>query len=244
MTKFLDKVTVTGADDTIDPGSVIRISLAYPFAEFGLLMHASDKGSSRFPSRKWIVALLAQSTGVPLQLSAHLCGEPVKTFLQSGVLPSLVSDKLFKRVQINTHAIPHYINYPAVLCCLHENADKEFIFQYDGVNNDFVEDLHSHNKDSGFGPANASALFDLSHGAGELPKSWPAKISGIRCGYAGGLSPENVRHQIQLIEPNVANSNSTWIDAETHLRNPKGGFFDMERVIDFLKNSEDFVLPA
>lgn len=38
MKRFINKVTVTGADDSIDPGDLISIQQEYPFVEFAILL--------------------------------------------------------------------------------------------------------------------------------------------------------------------------------------------------------------
>ena len=80
-----------------------------------------------------------------------------------------------------------------------------------------------------------STLFDMSHGAGILPKEWLAPIDGVRCGYAGGLSPENVVSQIKLIESKVGNY-ELWIDMETQIRSNADQQFDLGKVVAVLES--------
>jgi phosphoribosylanthranilate isomerase len=49
------------------------------------------------------------------------------------------------------------------------------------------------------------------------------------CGYAGGLSPDNVESQIKLIRKVASHF---WIDAETGLRT--NGEFDLTKVEQFI----------
>ncbi len=100
--------------------------------------------------------------------------------------------------------------------------EKEFIFQYDNVNTVFV-DLAKQAK------VNFSALFDLSHGIGILPSEWPNLLDGVKCGYAGGLSPENLEEQIKRIEEKAGDT-EIWIDMETHVRSNYDMLFDLQKV--------------
>ena len=55
MRKFVTKVTVTGADDSVDVDGLIDLSKEFPFVEFGILLSKSSAGSARFPSGLWLV---------------------------------------------------------------------------------------------------------------------------------------------------------------------------------------------
>jgi hypothetical protein len=82
---------------------------------------------------------------------------------------------------------------------------------------------------------NCSTLFDMSHGAGVLPKEWLVPVDGVRCGYAGGLSPENVVEQIKLIESKVGDY-ELWIDMETQIRSNADQQFDLAKVVSVLES--------
>jgi phosphoribosylanthranilate isomerase len=99
---------------------------------------------------------------------------------------------------------------------------KEVIFQFDGVNELLLKTAIQKE-------LNCSTLFDLSHGAGVLPESWPKPIEGLRCGYAGGLSPDNVEQQIEKLHSLVGDY-FLWIDMETHIRSDSDSKFDLDKV--------------
>jgi len=114
-----------------------------------------------------------------------------------------------------------------------EQKGKEFIFQFDDVNNGIIESVSK----SG---VNCSALFDTSGGAGILPNEWPEPLQNIKCGYAGGISPENIEAQIKLIESKVGET-KIWIDMETHIRSNNDYQFDLNKVEKCLEISCKYV---
>ena len=247
MKQFITKVTVTGADDSVDPEDLLRISQEYPFVEFGILLSESSMGSTRFPSRQWIRNFFdaVRNQSQQINISGHICGGWVRQILL-GMWPKWIfmdidEDylKMFSRWQINTHAIPHDINHDQLPFIWSEldQYNNIVIFQYDDVNIQLVEIAKK------AGCKNIAALFDLSHGAGVLPAEWPLPLDGVACGYAGGLSPENVAEQLCALEA-VVGDNQIWIDAETKLRSGYGNNFDLDYVREFLHNAQPWVITG
>ena len=142
-----------------------------------------------------------------------------------------------KRVQLNFHSYSHKIRDAAEMATQLKVwwPGKQIICQVDGVNDEIVSHLY----DEG---ANVAALYDKSGGAGELPTAWRHPLKGIYCGYAGGLSPENVMGQLDEISE-VAESPS-WIDAETHLRAEDNRRFAVEKVMKFIAGAALYVKGA
>src|SRR6185503_2749693 len=111
----LDRVTITGADDSIDPKTLVRLSRRFPFVEWGILLSESSfpRGSVRFPSRAWVETLLATDGSSLLQLSGHLCGAWVRSACLGdhafGRDWPDVGRVAFNRIQFNFHAITHTV---------------------------------------------------------------------------------------------------------------------------------------
>ena len=121
---------------------------------------------------------------------------------------------------------------------------QQAIFQYDTVNTNAMlacvgQHVHDEYESADLGIA---ALYDLSHGAGVLPEEWshPLARTAIPCGFAGGLSPENVASQIEKILL-VMGDTPFWIDAETHLRSDGDRQFDLAKVRRFLEAAKPYV---
>lgn len=192
---------------------------------------------SQLGRRKSVSLPGVDGTTDDLPLAGNLCGRWVRdickghwSFLDER--PTIASK--FRRFQLNFHAYRHKIveedfirgfSHPI----LH---GRQFIFQLDDMNNSLL-DVAS---DAGI---DAVPLFDTSGGIGRLPDEWPAAHKGY-CGYAGGLSPDNLSEQIPKIIA-AAGSESIWIDVETHVRSQDDRQFDLQKVERFLSIAEPYV---
>lgn len=233
---ILDRVTFTGADDSVDPQELVRLSDRFPFVEWGILFSRARLGSPRYPSQTWLTVLRHCVEDRSLKLSAHLCGRWVRDFVISArftwlqEFPTLAP--LFQRVQLNFHGEYHQrgAGFETMLLAHSEREatttrpaqpGKRFIFQCDGVNDEVVRDLATWGC--------AVPLFDTSGGAGVVPNGWPPSWPGIYCGYAGGLSPDNVLEELKRIE-GAAGPERVWIDMERRVRSEDDTKFDIAKV--------------
>jgi hypothetical protein len=236
---ILDRVTVTGADDSIRPSDLIKLSNRFPFVEWGILLSRSQEGAPRFPSTRWIEQLgdlaaddrLAQ----PLRLSGHLCGQWVRALCRGSnrfVTERPALAQMFQRVQLNFHGDQHDVDEDAMADALKDWGRGEYILQMDGVNNLLLGALWSQR-------VVAAPLFDTSGGAGREPDQWPAPLAPY-CGYAGGLRPNEVSRQYRRIEL-AAGASRVWTDIETHVFSDDGRQFDLAKVEEYLVNTELWV---
>lgn len=236
MRKILDRVTITGADDSIQPYSLLPLSEQFPFAEWGILLSKTSAGRNRFPSVAWI-DLLPQG----LNLSAHICGRWVREICDGSWSimecdewkdrPGIL-DK-FSRFQINFHGekqkflgLIKGLQHPLF-------AGKQIILQIDGVNDYLLEAAREAGID-------AVPLFDKSGGIGVLPDAWP-KAMDCYSGYAGGLSPSNLELQLELIEK-VCGNNPIWIDVETKVRSADDRQFETHLAHKFLEIAKSWLV--
>lgn len=243
----LTTVTLTGADDSVSPDNLWLLSRKYPFVEWGILLSRNSTGMDRFPSKRWLDRLLACYGEQPykMKLSAHLCGGFVKEILMGDKrFMDEIGDvwAIFRRVQINTHGQFHSHEFDFLMDALEYGFPREFIFQYDDVNKKILMDVAAAPERQ----IRYSTLFDLSHGAGVLPEEWPDPLPGIKCGYAGGMSPSNVEEQIKIIDHKTDNpEREIWIDMETHLRSKRttqiGDFFDLDKCAAVLNITENYI---
>lgn len=234
----LDRVSVTGADNSVSPEDLIHISERFPFVEWAILFSPKKIGDHRFPTRRWVEDLISKTKDKPLRLAAHLCGKYCRD-LALDANPTWASDfsnvaKYFQRVQLNFHGHYHRLHYE-FLSVLDPNT--QYILQHDGANTDSILELVKRK--------NIVALYDTSGGAGKVPKVWIPPIAEYM-GYAGGLSPTNVDEKLKEIQ-NVYTLNASpshyriWIDAESRLRSEDDSSLDLNSVVQYLRIAKPFV---
>ncbi len=230
---MLKIVTFTGADDSIDPNELKSVTSDFPFVEWGLLLSRNSQGNNRFPTNNFLEDVEGMEG---LKLSGHLCGSYVRELLvgNAAFINEIPSWNMFQRVQINTHGTTHKYDSTRLAAILKQYPGKEFIFQFDNANRHILDAMIQQ------GVKNISTLFDLSHGAGVLPEEWPEYIDGLKCGYAGGLSPKNLKENIERVE-SKAGDRETWVDMETHVRSDDDRKFDIFKCVDCLQISSPFI---
>jgi hypothetical protein len=222
----ISKVTITGADNSIEPEQLLAIQTKYPFVEWGILFSKSRMATPRYPSYNWFLKLVEFKTIYPeTKLSGHICGRWVRDICEGNwtILEDLpLMSSIFERFQLNFHSYIHKINTSAFLEGL-KKQKQEIIFQLDNVNNSLLELAKSHG-------IKASGLFDTSGGAGIVPDAWPESQEWI--GYSGGLNPDCLEAQLDEIEK-VA-FGTIWIDVETKVRTFDERL-DLDKVEKFLE---------
>lgn len=227
----LKLVTFTGADDSVKAVDILKVEQKYPKTEWGILFGGGVLGGTRFPSRAWVESEVPVLAEAGVNLSAHLCGRFVNDLVLRGDFTWFYSysekvTEAFDRIQINFHGM----EYEAAKAFYYRIMGEpyQFIFQKDLVNQDIFNTYVTIS-----GGKNAVELFDVSHGAGVLPKGnrWPGRKDQDQnyLGYAGGLGPHNITEQLPLIDK-VAGEGPYWIDMETKVRSNKDYQFDLGKV--------------
>ncbi len=236
----LKLVTMTGADDSIDPEDLLTIAADFPFVEFGILLSKNSMGKNRFPSPKWMEKLNNISEG--LNLSGHLCGGWLRDLMATGDITFINEVPLwnnFKRVQLNFHAEKTEMSNEAFNVLRKQTWEhkKKFIVQMDNVNNKLYETML-------FGGIAAEPLFDVSHGAGVVPNEWPDVIPSVNPhayrGLAGGLGSHNLEHELEKMEK-VVGEDQLWIDMETWIRSDNDRLFDLDKVRKCLEITKKYI---
>lgn len=258
---YIDRVTFTGADDSVNPAEVLSrmITLAENSGvsiEIALLLGREYIGSNRFPSQQWIDSFCeaVESMGddfyrTTVFISGHMCGDYVQEFLNGTNVLEIEQPRLWAilaRVQINTHGIPHQWNTSSLQNIISQNSHssmnssfKEFIFQLDSVN-DSIFQLMVAKCNGGF-IQNVVPLFDMSHGAGVHTKCWPPACFDVSWhGYAGGIGPENILETITDIESVTNKHTNIWIDMETKVRSDNDKVFDLGKCTAVIEQLPQF----
>lgn len=227
----LDRVTMTGADDSVSPRQLATISEEFPFVEWGILLSRSSTGRPRFPSLDWLRELHRIMAPRPaMQLSFHVCGRWVRNICEGNWTPlfcnapGLTQMIRRARIQLNFHAYTHLLGPKFIPEALQRQKERGFqiIFQCDGVNDHLVSNAIDDGLD-------AVPLYDKSGGAGISPGEWPRAMTGIYSGYAGGLGPDNLETELAEISKGAQGSR-IWVDMETKIRSQNNRQFDLDAV--------------
>lgn len=208
MKPFL--VTLTGADETVEPQALAELSAEFPFVEWAILIAADREGRPRFPHAAWRQAV---ETLPGLNRSAHLCGGALKAFVDSD--PVLLSElEAFQRIQLNFNAQRLNAGVQAGLLAATQRMaearpEVRVITQHNKANVLVWREYEA--------LPNTQVLFDASGGNGVLPASWPLPLPGRVCGYAGGLGPDTIQEALPGVSKAVGDQ-AHWIDMESRLR--------------------------
>jgi hypothetical protein len=231
---MISRVTISGADDRVDPNSLLALTHAFPFVEWGILYSEKRHGTPRYPSQEWIDSLPEMRT------SLHLCGASARgtlngrdDYLMLQVNRAGVTGRVpFQRVQVNGYAppalglvaiAPRWIRFFEFILQVREEALLEIAAQD-------VRAIQA-------GGGRASILLDASAGRGieaVYPTSWPAR--DVSMGFAGGIRPSTVESLIK----SVRHDHVTWIDMESGVRDDNDRF-DLALVRDVLERCKPYV---
>lgn len=244
---LLDTVTITGADDSVSPADLVQAVAKYPLAEIGILV-GGNPGTPRFPTPTWLSSLLDAIKGTPVRTSAHLCYDWARTFLTE-VVEAVPYNSLWNRIQVNTGGVLHDVRLHNLRMNLNTFCSRgvQVVFQGDGVNDEVFDWAHDC-WDSCADDGRVGILYDRSQG--NRRREWRVPLKQSYCGYAGGLSSENVSTELCSLNEtiNVAISCGSqpavgrryWVEFE--VRSEDGQRFDLGRAEAVLKAATDYNL--
>lgn len=241
---ILDRVTITGVDDSVAMAHPYQLSIQYPFVEWGILFSADRQGSSRYPSFEWLRLFHRFEETIPVNWSAHLCGRWARDAMvgraswweayghiapRFGRVQLNLADVTYPSSELNDGMLRSYHATSTLL-----RRPHRFIIQ-SGASpepSELAQDLVS------VGSPHARVLFDGSGGRGMLSKSWQ-HAWWPSCGYAGGLNPDNVVEQLKLMATCTSANQRIWIDMESGVRTDDR--FDLGKVRRVLELCAPFV---
>lgn len=222
---MIKTVTITGADDGVDPGELVRLSEQYPFLEWGILRSVKREGTPRYPSSDWCEEVSRSAArSMSLHLAAHLCGALTDAVLK-GVPPTMRREgapnevwvpEFFDRIQVNsfTPTLPFLQmapKYPRLGWILQARDSWGYTLATASA---WI-----------IGSTRAAVLWDPSGGRGiESSVRWPERLhETIIVGGAGGLTSETI-----LAAADRAPSGYWWLDLESGVRTDDR--FDLDKV--------------
>lgn len=238
----LERVTLTGADESVDPEALVALSQEFPFCEFGILL-SSRQYRPRYPGWDWILQLQqwTRAAPPPLALALHLCGQPVRDVLGGQHVAQRLGHWLdgFARIQLNVPAaLQTALPAQTFATALEAFGPRQLIFQ---LHTWEEPNYFSHTRTWGAPTLDCVALYDASGGRGWLPETWPqasAPWCQPWCGYAGGLGPDTLAAQLPRILE-AAGEVPIWIDMETGVRT--AARFDLAKVRQVLELAAPYV---
>ena len=221
--------SITGADDDVAVDDLNAIAEEYPFVEYAVLLLPERAGTARFPSYDWIRNFSQEYTGA--NTAMHLCEEAFLGFIE-GRKDILELMRGFKRIQLNLKFgdVEGRYDPKKLLSRVEESPEWQFIIQYSKDKKNLLPLLK-------YIP-NHAVLFDDSAGAGISPDKWDAPLEGHFCGYAGGINPDNVQANIEMINKAAPENYITWIDMESGVRTDN--VFDLDKVRRVLEIAQPY----
>lgn len=208
----INRVTLTGADDSVRPEQLIAITNTYPFVEWGVLFSPKRQGSPRYPSEKWV----QEFANLNLPCAAHLCGIAVGAFISGWPSDDY---RGFGRIQLNfnLHVKGYLLPKLPDVVAREKQIGRPIIFQMNFANQELSGKKFVH-----------SILFDSSGGRGCSPTAWPQHDPLRYCGYSGGLGPDTLDAQLEEISK-VVGDGVIWIDMESRIRSDDDRQFDLDK---------------
>lgn len=215
------RVTVTGADDRVDIGKLVRLSREFPFVEWGILWAAKDE-RPRYPGMAWKEAFALAVEAYGLNASAHLCGILAREASAGRYWPPMPG---YSRAQINGFLPTEDSGMLA------KGAESvEIILQ--ASSGDALPPIAAYQRRFPF--YRVAALIDGSGGKGLVASSWPEAPERPKLGYAGGIRPDTVTDVLRAL----GDRPRTWIDLESGVRTDDR--FDLAKVRALLATVDDY----
>jgi hypothetical protein len=233
----ITRVTITGADDKIQPEQLIDLSYKYSFVEWAILV-GSNEGVSRFPTRKWLAHFLGirRLVSWPMFAALHACGAVSRDLMSGGATPFYkeFSDMGIGRFQLNFNfkTTPNYDLEKAI----ESIGEHQAIFQWNKSNQEIMFQIVDKYKQP-----NIHFLYDSSGGRGSkiVMLNMLPPVPGHYTGYAGGLSSENVEDVIKQLVMLPPFEEEIWIDVESGVRT--NDELDLVKVENFLQICSPYI---
>ena len=225
----ITSVTFTGVDEKTDIDQLVALSKENPRVEWGFLYSPKRQGTpGRFPSVRFM-AHAFDTLPSYVKVALHVCGNGVDNLLAGDSVASSLVDQVVARsgrlqLNFNHRKKPVDLHRLAALIAFHDRLPV--ITQIHGGNSGVRDGLLDIFRSP---PKNHEMLFDASGGRGQIAVVLEPPLSGVCCGYAGGIGPENMDERVRSINA-IVGELPTWIDMESSLRTTSDAdLFDLEK---------------
>jgi hypothetical protein len=227
--QMLNLVSLTGADDNVNPQELRDLYLEHPFLEWALLYVPHNEGAPRNPSLEWRHQYWS---GLKMPTAVHWCGDLAWEKLSSDQWPKDLA--LAHRWQLNINARKFTVTETEYHYLVSKSLDhvEHVILQYHEFSQQAIEEWfarypYSHDR--------VHVLLDFSRGKGTPMTSMqsPSWLEPHYVGFAGGLHPGNVYDIGQTI--GSLRQTPYWIDMESGIRTDN--MLDLTKCKDVLEAS-------
>lgn len=219
----LKHITFTGIGNDTDPRVLREIQNEYPLVEWGVLMSKNWKENGpRYFGPSFIYDFKFME--LHLNLSCHVCGSIAREVLNNNWNPLIQLAHhhfdIFQRCQVNigttdpTPRTPFLRPYVTLQELIIQQKSENDLLAFDTI------------KDR----TNMSVLLDASGGRGIDTPIKTFLRHGLKVGYAGGMSPDNVGDKLYQLLHDV--EGDFWIDMESGVRTDDK--FDLNKVYKVL----------
>lgn len=219
----LTHCTLTGVDEATSLVALAELALKFPISEWGFLYSPKQQGKpGRYPSVPFLMDALDILPPF-VRVALHVCGAGVQQLLDNEIVVTALVSKIARRhgrVQLNFNQTRNPLDIDQLRAFLMQNRSLSVITQHNEANAEVYRALGD--------MSNHAVLFDASGGQGKAPEQWPTPLSGVSCGYAGGLGPNTLVNAWTAIQKAINETRSedgtsypTWIDMEGALRSVK-----------------------
>ena len=241
-------ITCSDPREFNDIHDIVNLAKTSPRAEIAVQAHPS-KMLRGMPRNEWFRELVQYviCDKHDINLAVHVNREWCDEICRTGKMPGELREffdlyqsgrkPVIKRWQLNIPAdTAKKTDFFALACLIGNNADRDFILQYNANTKHIANQLFYHT------PVMFSLLYDASGGRGISPNGWQdALFPKIPQGYSGGLSPENVKANLSKISAALEYPrDDIWIDAEGKLKTDDK--FDINRARQYILNAEKWLV--
>lgn len=251
---LLDLVGFCGIDDSVNVDELAQLSKVHPWIEWTVLLSPRNQGQKPRLASIEMCHQLGQLTGErqgvgakansgsegQIRLAAHFCHGDAHRLLSGDVdyVQQWYDVLGFHRAQINPQ-VPGRTGGDWEPKAGAEGLRKvarafpwvEFILQVNNNSAELSKELFEGSEEA---PPNFAAFFDPSMGKGMIPEERTKPWDNIHCGYGGGLDPNTITDQLQVISVACKDYPRTvWIDMESGIRSrtsEEEDIFDLAKV--------------
>lgn len=233
------KISCCGANEFNDINEILAFLKLNPRAEigFGVSSQNSSQGEVRYNYISHLFQMLSENS-IKNQVALHINREWSKTVAIDGKLPESILN-LIKLAPGNIRLQVNYVGSgygtlaknPKKFYKLIESSGEKirYILPFNSVNENFIMALSK-------GTNKFDVLYDNSFGTGKSAENYKFLFKNQLQGYAGGLSPDNIKKELNKINAVQKERSEIWIDAESGLRKDNLNTLDLKKAQSFLNN--------